>query len=366
MYFTVVLNISAETSPRDKDRDRTRQLNLFFDTFRKRAGKKIEEDNNRMNEKLRRELSSLLKEAMIEKLQILFNLNEETYSGPPDPTHERNLEIQKALNALDFNVLEIRGGSLEILLFVLGAAKLLSLTGITPNDFATCLQIVAPAAINQVFGTDVPLSPSAKPTPEGQTGDPNSATTDAPQLLAARRDWSAAAYLIPAVFAGAVFYFALQAYQAVSDRLVSVSDRLVNYANKQSEQTQTERKELVEKLSALLSAHETALGAEQSSFLEKSGSLLGSIVKSDIDRDVVLAGEQKTLFDAQSNLIAALSLGNQARDAAVTEYVKDRLTSEESKKTPSAPPTVIIKYVRSSGGKKKPVRHSNNYGGKNQ
>ncbi len=61
MYFTVVLNISAETSPRDKDRDRTRQLNLFFDTFRKRAGKKIEEDNNRMNEKLRRELSSLLK-----------------------------------------------------------------------------------------------------------------------------------------------------------------------------------------------------------------------------------------------------------------------------------------------------------------
>jgi hypothetical protein len=354
-YFTITLDVDSHES-RPKITEIPFGLaksseQRFWRRFLKQAERDRESvvpnDINAIHAKIRRELPAELKKKLVEKLRILLNTpktesNEEKSAAAAttktvDAEDARRQEIQRTLETLDIHIKAIRGGSLEILLFVLGFAKLVSLTGISPDDFAKCLEIAAPVAMNVIFGTTVPLEADAKPSSDGLMGDAESAKEGAAMRLPGVQNASGTSYFIPALFGLAVFGSAIWVFWTMSSELSAERKELVGYVKTEAENIGKERAAIADKLSTLLSTHDATLAEERKGFIEKSTSLLAALAKSQVDKDNVAVGSQKALFQAELEFVRRIDGANQARETAVIEFVKSHLAPDTKPKPSPAP-----------------------------
>jgi hypothetical protein len=395
-YFTLTLDVDGyESSARppwfglveSKKSDEQK----FWDRFRKATRKSadpVPTDINDLHAKIRKELPAQLKDGLVKKLRILLSIPEiEPYAAQPattvsaaqpattvsaaqtattisaaqpattvsaaqpattvsaaqpattvdaeaDAERKKRQEIRQTLEALEIHVKAIRGGSLEILLFVLGFSKLVSLSGISPDDFAKCLEIAAPVAMNVIFGTSVPLEADAEPSSDSHTADARSAMEGAAMRLPAIQNPAGTSYFIPALFSLAVFGCAMWIVATISSELSAERKELVGYVKKEAEDIGKERTAIAEKLSTLLSAHDATLAEERKGFLEKSTGLLAALTKSQVDKDNAVTGSQKALFDAELEFVRRIDGANQARETAVIDFVKSHLAPDIKPKSP--------------------------------
>jgi hypothetical protein len=115
----------------------------------------------------------------------------------------------------------------------------------------------------------------------------------------------------------------------------------VSYVSKEADDIGKERIAIGEKLSTVLSAHDAALSEERKDFIGKSAALLAALTKSQVDKDNAAAGSQKALFDAELEFARKVDGASQARETAVIDFVKSRL-SPDQKPTPSPPSGIVL------------------------
>src|SRR5262245_59163531 len=263
--FTVTLDVHG-SERRSKIRElrslATNAEERFWQRFREQAtlGQDplavrplVPNDINDIQAQFRSKFPRSLKLELVKELRIHFGLSE--YEGEAD---DRRREFQRSLDALVIHVKAIRGGSLEILLFALGFAKLVSLTGIRSEDFAKFLEITAPIAMNSIFGTNVLLEVDAKPSPDVSAGGVSSETDRSSMRPRVVQN----PFLMPAIFGLAVFGCAMWGFLTMSSELAAERKRGADDIGK-------ERAAIAEKLSALLSTHDTNLAEERKEFIKK-------------------------------------------------------------------------------------------------
>jgi Putative peptidoglycan binding domain len=349
-YFTLTFDVDADESRLRSLVESTKSdEQKFWYRFRKAERKSadpVPTDINDIHARIREKLPAQLKDGLVKKLRVLLSIPEsEPYPVDPqtpadaqaDTERKKRDEVRRTLETLEIHVKAIRGGSLEILLFVLGFTKLVSLTGISPDDFAKCLEIAGPVAMNVIFGTSVPLEADAKPSLEGPTSAAQSASEGAAMRLPAIQNPSGASYFIPALFGLAVFGCGMWVVATISSEFSAERKELVGYVRKEAEDIGKERTAIAEKLSTLLSTHDATLAEERKGFLEKSTALLAALTKSQVDKDNALTGSQKALFDAELGFVQRIDGANQARETAVIDFVKSHL-APDLKPTPSPSP----------------------------
>jgi hypothetical protein len=175
--------------------------------------------------------------------------------------------------------------------------------------------------MNVIFGTNVSLAAEAKPSPDVPPGDVSSGTNGAATRLPAVHNPPGVSYFIPALFGLVVFGSAIWVFATISAEIAK------------------ERAAIAEKLSTLLSTHDTILAEERKDFIRKSTELLAALTKSQVDKDIAIATAQKTLFDAELEFARRIDGASQARETAVIDCVKSRLTPDTKPK--SSPGTTV-------------------------
>lgn len=142
MHFKLVLDIDAPLRATERIRKLRPQAAeaVFWDRVRQHAEhpENIPTAVYKVHQFLRKSFADNLLYEVTERLKAHLDLDKP--------------EVPRAIEALEIQILEIQGGSLEILMFVLGFAKLATLTGITADEFAKFLQVAAPPAMTAIFG----------------------------------------------------------------------------------------------------------------------------------------------------------------------------------------------------------------------
>lgn len=147
-------------------------------------------------------------------------------------------EVARAVDALEFQITEMRGGSLEILIFVLGFAKLASVAGIIADEFAKFLQVAAPAAMTAVFGVAGLVSAQAAALPN-EPGDA------APESIgAAARSHAApqgSRYFLPIAFVALASGAALWTFNGTAGGFAEERKGFASYAQEDTGKRAQER-----------------------------------------------------------------------------------------------------------------------------
>lgn len=142
MYFKLVLDLDIPLTFAERIRKLRPQAAeaVFWRQVRKHAerSENIAVDLYKIHQFVRKSFADNLHYEVTERLKA--------HLDPDAP------EVARAIDALELQITEMRGGSLEIHIFALGFAKLGSVAGITADEFAKFLQVAAPAAMTAVFG----------------------------------------------------------------------------------------------------------------------------------------------------------------------------------------------------------------------
>jgi hypothetical protein len=134
-------------------------------------------------------------------------------------------EIAKAIEGIRFVIKSIRGGSLEVLLFVLGFAKLVQAIGITPEEFSKYMDIAAPTAMSLIFGV-TGGAVAVDTTPVGDAGPAGGESGGAPTLRPRIEPSMASLYFMPALFAAVAFDAAMYAFVQISSHSWTSGQRM--------------------------------------------------------------------------------------------------------------------------------------------
>jgi hypothetical protein len=258
--------------------------------------------------RLRDELPGTLRELVVEELKRDYP------SANTDPNQAP--EIHKTIEGIRFTVQRIRGGSLEVLLFVLGFARLAQAIGITPEEFSKYMDIAAPTAMSLIFGV-TSGAVVANTTEVGEPGTPSEsggAAESRPRVESSIPSMTSL-YFMPALFAAVAVGSMLYAFLQISSRLADDRAAYSGYLHDEMQNISKERHDIADKLATLISQHDSALAAAQ-----------------------------KTLFDDQMTLLKNASAAAAERDNAVVDLVKARLIPTPFEPPPpSAPvkPTLI-------------------------
>jgi hypothetical protein len=219
-----------------------------------------------------------------------------------------------------FMIQDIRGGSLEVLLFVLGFAKLVQATGITPEEFSKYMDIAAPTAMSLIFGvsTGAVVAKASQVNGEDSVSENGSVLEQKPNAepFAATVPSMTSLYIIPALFAAAAVGALMYAFVQISSRLAEDRAAYSGYLHDEMESIAKERGDIAGKIAALVDQHES-----------------------------ILAAAQKALFDDQMALLKNASAAAAARDDTVVDLVKARLipTPPASEvKPPLTSPTLCV------------------------
>ena len=159
---------------------------------------------------------------------------------------EEEKEKSRAIDALDIRVKHIGPGSpsLVIVLMVFGFTKLAEVVGISSDDFARYLTVLAPIALPAVFGTTVPLETDATPLDtavgSGMLADRPTAPT---QYLNAGTP-----YIVPAILAIIVVAGAMWTLSNLSNALVDERKKLSDNLHNDMTEIMKERADFVDKL----------------------------------------------------------------------------------------------------------------------
>jgi hypothetical protein len=342
MYFTLVLNVDASEGRPGltqfmKLSRKPNAEEIFWERFSNETKVQVKQPQgiSKLHQKIRKELPTPLKDEVVKKLTTLLNMpapgtgavasadatdgavaREGVKSTEAVASADvKSAEISRTLRALEIHVKRIQGGSLEVLLFVLGFAKLVTLTGISPDDFARCLEIVAPVAVNLIFGTTVPLEADATPSLDVPPGPSIPTAETAGSRATARAAPQTGPYFVPAIFAAVVFGFAMWAFMTISSELAHERNTLDGHVYNELENIGKERIAIAEKLSILAS----------------------SLTKFAVDKEDALASAQKTLFNTQMDFIRNANTGATERERAVIDFVKAHLAMQETPKADSTP-----------------------------
>jgi Putative peptidoglycan binding domain len=142
VHFKLVLDIDAPVRFTERIRKTRPQAAeaVFWDRLRRHAEhpENIPAAVYKIHQFLRKSFADNLHYELTERLKAHSDLEKP--------------EVPRAIEALEIQIMEIQGGSLEILMFVLGFGKLAGLTGITADEFAKFLQVAAPPALAAIFG----------------------------------------------------------------------------------------------------------------------------------------------------------------------------------------------------------------------
>jgi peptidoglycan hydrolase-like protein with peptidoglycan-binding domain len=265
---------------------------------------------------LRQDLPELLRSLMVNELF-------KDYEPPPESDYERTRDYYfAAIRGIRFTVQDIRGGSLEVLLFVMGFAKLVQAIGITPEEFSKYMDIVAPSAMSLIFG----VSSAALAANTTQVGDTESVGESGAAQTMPKQSMSSliptpiptpsmtSLYFMPALFAAVAVGSLMYALQQISSRLADDRAAYSGYLHEEMQNISKERHDIAEKLGTLISQHDTAL-----------------------------ATAQKALFDDQMTLLKNASAAAAERDNAVVDLVRARLvpTPPDPAPSPEAKPILI-------------------------
>jgi hypothetical protein len=260
-------------------------------------------DVNAANVKMREEFAKELRIAVACELR--------NYYLTKDTTAAQSTEITKAIDGIRFNIGSIRGGSLEVLLFVLGFAKLVQAIGITPEEFAKYVDIAAPTAMSLIFGV-AGGAIAADTTPVGDERPVGGESGGAPATRPRPEPSMASLYFMPALFSAVAFGAAMYAFVQISSRMMDERAAYGGYLRDEMKDISNERREIADKLATLIAQHDSALAAAQ-----------------------------KTLFDDQMTLLKSASDANAARDNAVVDLVKARLISTPPETKPLPVPCAL-------------------------
>jgi hypothetical protein len=206
--------------------------------------------------------------------------------------------ISHVIECIQFNVKSISGGSLEVVLFVIGFAKLVQTIGISPEEFSQYMGLVAPAVMSSVFGVkEGMIAAEATPEPLETTGKSDGGTSGGkPEQKVRIEPTMASLYFLPALFAAAAVGLVAYAFLQISSQMLNERVVYNSYLHDHMESISKERQLIAEKISSLVA-----------------------------QRDLALETAQKTLFENQMALIKDSSAAAVARDLALIELVKTRL-----------------------------------------
>lgn len=238
---------------------------------------------------MRAEFAKALRAAIIDELR-------QDYPQPGADVNSYS-EASRAIEGFRITIKSIRGGSLEVLIFVLGFAKLVQALGITPDEFSKYIDIAAPAAMSAIFGVrEGAVEPDT--TPAGDSGAASAAEGGgtAPAPRPRPEPSMASLYFMPAVFAAVAFGAAMYAFLQISTHLVDERAAYGGYVHDEMQNISKERSEIANKLATLIKQH-----------------------------DAAVAEAQKTLFDDQLALLKNASASAAARDNALVDLVKAQL-----------------------------------------
>jgi peptidoglycan hydrolase-like protein with peptidoglycan-binding domain len=250
-------------------------------------------------------------------MMIVRELNR--YYEPPTPSDYE--KASAAIRSIRFTVQDIRGGSLEVLLFVMGFAKLVQAIGITPEEFSKYMDIVAPSAMSLIFGVSSgALSANTTQVGDGESVGESGAETMPKQSMSSLTPTPiptpsmTSLYFMPALFAAVAVGSLMYALVQLSSRLADDRAAYSGYLHEEMQSISQERHDIAEKLGTLISQHDTTL-----------------------------ATAQKALFDDQMTLLKNASAAAAERDNAVVDLVRARLVPPppEPAPLPEAKPILI-------------------------
>jgi peptidoglycan hydrolase-like protein with peptidoglycan-binding domain len=250
VYFKLVLNLDIPL----RFAERVRKLHpqaaeaVFWGQLRQHAerSENIPTDLFKIHQFVRKSFADNLQYEVTERLKA--------HLDPDTP------EVGRAIDALELQIMEIRGGSLEIVIFVLGFAKLGVVADISADEFAKFLQVAAPAAMNAVFGGAGLVSAQAALVPKAPDDIPPEGIYPATSVPAAARP---VRYFLPAVFAAMVFGAGLWTFNGIPAGFAEERKALPSYAYEEIGRLAQEHASVADDLTKIASAHERLGAAER-------------------------------------------------------------------------------------------------------
>jgi hypothetical protein len=249
VYFKLVLDLDIPLTFAERIRKLRPQAaeTVFWRQVRKHAerSENIAVDLYKIHQFVRKSFADNLHYEVTERLKA--------HLDPDAP------EVARAIDALELQITEMRGGSLEIHIFALGFAKLGSVAGITADEFAKFLQVSTPAAMTAVFGVSGLVSAKATALPSAYDDAPSesSPATYAPAAPQASRHFPRLAFM--ALLAGA----ALWTFNGTAGGPAEERKAFASYAQEEVGRLGQERVKIA-------SAHESSSSAERAAALAGS------------------------------------------------------------------------------------------------
>jgi hypothetical protein len=261
--------------------------------------------------------SVLLKEKLADDMDLAFN----PLSGDVvqlDPASKSPERVQ-ALGKFEVRLTRISYGSLELLLFAFGMAKLADLAGITSSDVKSYLGILAPSALNMALDTQVPLTAEVTGGDDETTPSPPTTAADQPASSMLQQG---APYFFPALLAILVMGAGAWVNSGISSQLLDERKKLTEYLNTENERLGQQRAELDKRSLDAYRALEAEMSVERSMIATKLSDLVSSTIESTRKREDAVQQANNALASQQLALIREISNDAREREGRLFDFIR--------------------------------------------
>jgi hypothetical protein len=272
---------------------------------------------------------------------LKWNLSPEVFPSLALEYEEKDIR-RSAFDTLNIQITKIKYGSLEILAFAFGLAKLADLAGISTNDVMAYVSALAPLALNMSLDTQTPVT--AEVSGGGDKADPVIAPSSSASQQASSLIQQSSPYFFPALLTLGVLGAGAWMTNGISSQLLEERKKLIDSLSAAEDRLGQQRSDLDKKFLDAYRAHEAELVTERSTLAAKISEFTTAMMET--SRKMQDSAQQASNALASQQLGVIREMGNDARSRE--EKMFDLIKSAPAAVRPS-PTTTQTRSAQRTG-----------------